>query len=32
MRNQAWGLFDDEGAEALRNYKYVGVDKSLAYK
>lgn len=32
MGSKAWGLFDDEGAEALRNYKYVGVDKSLAYK
>lgn len=30
--SKAWGLFDDKGAEALRNYKYVGVDKSLSYK
>jgi hypothetical protein len=27
-----WGLFDDEGAEALRSYKYVGQDLSLTYK
>lgn len=29
---QSWGLFDDTGAKALRNYKYVGSDLSLTYK
>lgn len=29
---RSWGLFDDEGAEALRGYKYVGQDLSLTYK
>ncbi len=29
---RSWGLFDDEGAEALRGYTYVGQDLSLTYK
>jgi hypothetical protein len=32
MTKKTWGLFDDDGAEALRNYKYVGQDLSLTYK
>jgi len=32
MGVRKWILFDDKGAEALRQYKYVGVDNSLTYK